>query len=186
MNTKILVSAFFLFLFAQTSVAQNLSEAKRLAKSGQHDESEKMYAAPLDSDPDNLRSLDFVNPDAGRDGSLASALKLYRDEEWEKARVELVQYCKMYSGDKIGKYYLGLALFQQGEYAKAASHFTHLTVDAPFELRNPAKWYLALCYTQFRSAQGFKDARVLMQQLAADPDSGYAKEAKAFIRQILE
>ncbi len=135
---------------------------------------------------DRLEAPGFASPDKGREDSLASALKLYRDENFEKARIELSEFCKKYPDDKIGKHYLGLTLFQQGEYAKAASQLSPLTSDASFELRNPAKWYLALCYTQFRTAQGFKDARALMQQLADDPDSGYATEAKEYIRQILK
>jgi TolA-binding protein len=135
---------------------------------------------------DRLEAPGFASPDKGREDSLASALKLYRDDDFEKARVELAQYCEKYPDDKIGKHYLGLTLFQQGEYAKAAAQLSPLTADASFELRNPAKWYLALCYTQFRNTQGFKDARALMQQLADDPNSGYATEAKEYIRQILK
>ena len=135
---------------------------------------------------DRLEAAGFASPDKGREDSLASALRLYQDFEFEKARVELVQYCQQYPDDKIGKHYLGLTLFQQSEYAKASTHLGPLASDASFELSNMAKWYLALAYTQFRTAQGFKDARVLMQQLADDADSGYAREAKEYLRVVLK
>lgn len=135
---------------------------------------------------DRLEAAGFASPDKGREDSLASALRLYQDFEFEKARVELVQYCQNYPDDKIGKHYLGLTLFQQSEYAKASTHLGPLASDASFELNNMAKWYLALAYTQFRTAQGFKDAHALMQQLADDPDSGYSREAKEYIRVVLK
>jgi hypothetical protein len=135
---------------------------------------------------DRLEAAGFASTDKGREDSLARALHLYQDFEFEKARVELVQYCQQYPDDKIGKHYLGLTLFQQSEYAKASTHLGPLASDAAFELNNMAKWYLALAYTQFRSAQGFKDARVLMQQLADDADSGYSREAKEYLRVVLK
>ena len=135
---------------------------------------------------DRLEASGFASPDKGREDSLARALRLYQDFEFERARIELVQYCQQYPDDKIGKHYLGLTLFQQSEYAKASTHLGPLAADASFELSNMAKWYLALAYTQFRSAQGFKDARVLMQQLADNPDSGYSREAKEYLRVVLK
>lgn len=135
---------------------------------------------------DRLEAPGFADPDKGRNDSLASALRLYLDGKWEDARVELAQFCKIYPDDKIARHYLGMSLMQQGEYAKAASHLSTLTNDADFELRYANKWYLAQCYARFGTRQGFKDARTLMQQLADDPDSGYSKEAKEYIRQILK
>ena len=135
---------------------------------------------------DRLEASGFASPEKGREDSLASALRLYQDFEFEKARVELVRYCQQYPDDKIGRHYLGLTLFQQSEYAKASAHLASLASDPSFELHNMAKWYLALAYTQFRTAQGFKDAHALMQQLADDPDSGYTREAKEYIRVMLK
>lgn len=135
---------------------------------------------------DQLEASGFASPDKGREDSLARALRLYQEFEFEKARVELVEYCRKYPEDKMGKHYLGLSLFQQSEYAKAASHLSPLASDTSFELQNMAKWYLAQAYAQFRTAQGYKDARTLMQQLADDTDSGYSREAKEYIRVVFK
>lgn len=135
---------------------------------------------------DRLEATGFADPNKGPEDSLARALRFYQEFEFEKARVELVEYCHKYPDDQIGKHYLGLTLFQQGEYAKAATHLSPLASDASFELHSMAKWYLAQSYTQFRTAAGMKDARVLMQQLADDPNSGYAREAKEYIRVVLK
>lgn len=126
-----------------------------------------------------------ANSEEDRENSLTGALRFYNDGEWEKARVEIAQHCRMYPNDKTGKHYLGLVLFQQGEYAKAASFFSQLMNDASFEQHDMATWYLAQAYTQFHTPQAMEDAQTLMQQLADDPDSGYSKQAKEYIRQIL-
>lgn len=131
-----------------------------------------------------LEASGFANPEKGRNDSLAHALQLYEAGDYEKARIELVQYCQMFPDDKIARHYLGMSLLQQSEYAKAASHLSILANDADFELRNANKWYLALCYLQFGTPEGRKDARILLQQLADDAESGYSREAKAYLRVV--
>src|SRR5690606_2649060 len=131
-----------------------------------------------------LEAAGFASPEQSRNDSLAQALQLYEKGEYEKARIELVQYCQIYPDDKIARHYLGMSLLQQSEYAKAASHLSALAGDPDFELRHANKWYLALCYLQFGTPEGRKDARALLQQLADDPESGYSREAKAYLKVV--
>ncbi|MBV6441909.1 MAG: hypothetical protein DYG98_23135 [Haliscomenobacteraceae bacterium CHB4] len=133
---------------------------------------------------DRLEAAGFANPEQGRNDSLAQALQLYEKGDYEKARIELVQYCRIYPDDKIARHYLGMSLLQQSEYAKAASQLSTLAGDPEFELRHANKWYLALCYLQFGTPEGRKDARTLLQQLADDPESGYSREAKAYLKVV--
>jgi TolA-binding protein len=113
-----------------------------------------------------------------KDDSLGLALKLYNEDKYEDARVLLSDYTQKYPDDDIAITYLGLSLFQQAQYSKAAIHFNKVVLKQDFEYVNMVKWYLALCDFQFKDKNSILQAKSLFEDLYKNPDSGYSKEAK--------
>ncbi|MEO6190921.1 MAG: hypothetical protein ABIO44_11675 [Saprospiraceae bacterium] len=130
---------------------------------------------------DKLGAAAFANSEKGKNDTLAAALRLYKDFEYTKSRMALLQYLNNYPNDQIATLYLGLSYLQNAEYGKAAKYLTPLTRMEDFEFKNMAKWYSSMCYTQFGGEANFKTAKVLLKELADDHTSDYADYAKAYL-----
>lgn len=168
----LLTAGYFLF---QTNNEQFTDPNKAFAKHF------KPESKSLGGILDNLEASGFGNPNKAKDDSLAIALNFYENHEFEKARVSLVEYVNNYPDDKIAQFYLGVTLLQQSEYAKASKHLMPLTRDDKFVNYDAAKWYLALCYSMFKTNQGASDAEKLMRSIAYDSNSGYASGAQNYM-----
>jgi TolA-binding protein len=116
-----------------------------------------------------------------KDDSLKLALDLYKNDKYEDARITLSQYLERYPDDDVAVTYLGLSLFQQAQYSKAAIHFNKLILKKDFEYVNMAKWYLALCDMRFKDKNSVLQAKSLLEDLYKNGDSGYTKEAKMWL-----
>ncbi len=117
-----------------------------------------------------------------KNDSLAEALGFYKKDEYAKARMMLLAFLASYPNDNTAQLYLGLSFLQEGEYGKAAKYLTPLVNIADYEDRNIAKWYAAMCYTQFGSEADLNTAKTLFKELADDPASRYEDYAKAYLR----
>ncbi|NOT36534.1 MAG: hypothetical protein HOP11_04095 [Saprospiraceae bacterium] len=117
----------------------------------------------------------------GKKDSLAFALLLVKQDEYVKARMALLQYLNSYPDDNTAQLYLGISYVHEGKYAKGAKYLTPLTRIAEKEDRDLAKWYAAMCYTQFQTEHDLDTARFLLQELASDSGSKYYENAKAYL-----
>lgn len=133
----------------------------------------------LDYTIDQLKSYALSNADKGKDESLADALKLYQEYEYNQAKVALLQYLHEYPDDQLAQMYLGLSYFQNAEYGRAAKYLTPLTRDYKFEFKSIAKWYSAMCYRVFGSTTDIITAKNLFKELADDPSNEFTDYAKA-------
>jgi len=130
---------------------------------------------------DRLEAPGLASADKSAADSLAGALELYQKDQYTAARSALGTYLDNHPEDQVAKLYMGLSQLQLGEYAKASKHLVPLVEQKDFAQLNMAKWYLALCYSQFGTASSISNAKGLLQDLADDPDSGYYKEALGYL-----
>jgi len=118
----------------------------------------------------------FAAEDKGRKDSLvliADALKVYNYDDVIKLSNE---YFINYDSDENVKYMLATALFQKGEYGKAAKHYIPLLQSTGFEEKRTAKYYLALCNMRFDSESGNKTALKYLNQLKSDPGEEFTSD----------
>lgn len=131
---------------------------------------------------DKLEASGFADDNKSKQDSLAAALTLYEQGAYKKAISYVNQYLKTYPEDKVAKLYLGLSLLQDEEYGKAAKHLMPLAELDDFEQQEVAKWYLALCYTTFKSESADKHAKRIFQELLSSSRPEYVRGSKAFLQ----
>lgn len=123
----------------------------------------------------DLKSMGMASPDKGKNDSLAVALELYENDEFEKARILLDEYIKTYPYDEdpTASFYLGLTLLNQSEFAKAAKHILPVTErnDSPFY--ETGQWYLMLAYSMFNTPEGDSNAKKLLKIMADNQGHEY-------------
>ena len=142
----------------------------------------KPEKAKLPAILDRLEASGLADENKTKDDSLAQALDLYHQDKYAESKSALSGYLEVYPDDQLAHMYMGLAQLQLTEYAKASTHLTPLLKAENFEHLNTVKWYLALCYSQFGTPSGIDNAKKLLNELAADPDSGYYKEALGYLK----
>ncbi|MBK9016290.1 MAG: hypothetical protein IPM82_20695 [Saprospiraceae bacterium] len=135
---------------------------------------------------DRLEAKGLGDPGKMADDSLAQALKLYGEAKWEEARSALDIYLQQHPDEPIAQLYMGLTLLQLSDYTKASRFLMPLADDTDFQYQNMAKWYLALCYTYFNTAESVANACKLLKDLTANPESGYYIEALGHHRFMCE
>ncbi len=132
---------------------------------------------------DEMESAGFADAEPAND-TLTRALKAYEANEYQDALTNLNLYLLNYPDDQLANLYLGLTLMQLSEYGKAIGKLGALATDEQFTHKNTARWYLALCLTQAKSAEAMNQAKGWFDMLKADPDSGYSKEAAGMLEML--
>lgn len=117
----------------------------------------------------------------GKKDSLAAALQLLKKDEYVKARIAILQYLDSYPEDYTAQLYLGIAYVHDAKYAKGAKYLMPLTRLTEGEDRDLAKWYAAMCYTQFKNELDLETAKSLLKELADDPASRFYDPAKSYL-----
>ncbi|HMW39697.1 MAG: hypothetical protein K1X68_00835 [Saprospiraceae bacterium] len=141
----------------------------------------RMDLKHIDANLERLEAPGFGDESKGKNDSMADALKFYKEFEFSKARILLLQVLQNYPHDPLAQLYLGLSYFQDEEYAKAARYLTPLTRENDFNERDLAKWYSAWCYFMFKTAKDEQTAVVLLTELANDPASDFQEYAKGYL-----
>ena len=111
----------------------------------------------------------FADDNKGQKDSLvliANALKTF---EYDEVISLSNEYFNRYEIDENVKFMLATALFQKGEYGKAAKHYLPLLNSSNFADKRQAKYYLALCQMRFDSKQGTEMAIKYLKELKSDP-----------------
>lgn len=130
---------------------------------------------------EKLGAAAFSNAEEGRNDSLSKALQLYKEFEYQKAKLSLLQIVNDYPDDQMAQLYLGLSYLQNSEYAKAAKYLSPLTRAEGFEYKNTAKWYAVWCFAKFNTEHDLATARALLKELAEDPLFEFSEYARAYL-----
>jgi len=180
MNTKFLFPAFIILLFAQTSVAQSLAEAKRLAEAGRHFEAEKIYNSYLEKHPDDLEALigagynyswakqskqaalkfeaalaiDPTNPDA----LVGKGYNLAWSGQYAAAKYPFMALERLKPGNEEARKGLGYVYLWQGNGQVAIDYFEKLVLEFPRNI----EYYIALAQSYLIESH-IKEARIALR-----------------------
>lgn len=180
MNTKFLFPAFIILLFAQISVAQNLTEAKRLAEAGRHFEAEKIYNSYLEKHPDDLEALigagynyswakqskqaalkfeaalaiDPTNPDA----LVGKGYNLAWSGQYAAAKYPFMALERLKPGNEEARKGLGYVYLWQGNGQVAIDYFEKLVLEFPRNI----EYYIALAQSYLIESH-IKKARIALR-----------------------
>ena len=112
--------------------------------------------------------------------TLLQALKLYDNAQYAEARKALEPFYAQYPENNTAGFYLAMSYLNEANYARAITLLTPLTQKTDFEMRNDAKWYLALC--MLKTTDGEKEAIGLFKQLQNEPE--FKKSAMAALAML--
>lgn len=131
---------------------------------------------------DGLSSFGMVSGEKTDKDSLKDALQLYADGQYDAAIESLNAILNIHPEDNTAKMYLGLSLLNQSQYGKAVRILEPLSRLDSFELKEDARWYLAICYLTTETNQD--DALKIFETMASTESSPYRKDAKGMVNLI--
>ena len=136
----------------------------------------------VDNIIDNNKELGFAEDEKGRKDTLMMIANSLKNNDFDSVIKIGTEYINRYDLDNDVEYMLATALFQRGEYGKAAKHYLTVSKTPDFEERRMVKYYLALCYLRFESGDDTSTAIKLLKEIQADPGEQFkAHELQSFI-----
>ncbi len=129
-----------------------------------------------------LESYGMADPSKGRNDSLAMALTFFEKYEWKKAIPILAELSKKYPEELETKYYLGLAYLNIENYHVAIETLKPLTTSENYEIKDNARYYLALTISIFR--ENDEITKRLLNEIVTDPKSSWSAQAKNMLNMI--
>lgn len=194
MQTKTFLPIVLLVLATAALSAQSLTEAKRLAEAGRHQEAEKIYNAALSRNPDDLEALlgaGYNYSWAGQtdqastkfeqvlalDPKNISALvgKGYNfawSKQYSAAKPPFLALERLQPGSAEGRKGLGYVYLWQGNGKVAIDYFEKLVLDYPKQV----EYYIALAQSYLVESQIKKARLALRSALSIDSTSRIASE----------
>jgi len=126
--------------------------------------------------------LGFAEDEKGRKDTLAMIATSLKNNDFNSVIKIGNEYINRYDLDNDVEYMLATALFQQGEYGKAAKHYLVISKTPDFEEKRMVKYYLALCYLRFDSGEDTASGIKLLKEIQADPGEQFkAHELQSLI-----